>query len=38
VYGQYIGLDEVAFSDPTENGLAFAYFYTKRNDFLVYNM
>lgn len=38
VYGKIISTDELAFSDPTENGLAFAQSYTKREDFLVYNM
>lgn len=38
VYGKFVSHDEMAFSDPTENGLAFAQSYTKRTDFLVYNM
>ncbi len=38
IYGKIITADELAFSDPTENGLAFAQSYTKRQDFLVYNM
>lgn len=38
VFGKIISTDELAFSDPTENGLAFAQSYTKREDFLVYNM
>ena len=38
IYGKIITIDEVAFSDPTENGLSFAQNYTKRPDFIVYNM
>ena len=38
IYGKFVAHDEMAFSDPTENGLAFAQSYTKRTDFLVYNM
>ncbi len=38
VYGKYLQVDEIAFSDPTENGMEFSRRYTKRNDFLVYNM
>lgn len=38
IYGKVIEVGEIAFSDPTENGLAFAQSYTKRQDFLVYNM
>lgn len=38
VYGKVLDVDEVAFSDPTENGQAFAESYTKRSDFLVYKM
>lgn len=38
IYGKIVTTDEIAFSDPTENGLNFAQTYTKRQDFLVYNM
>lgn len=38
IYGKVIAVEEVAFSDPTENGLSFAQSYTKRPDFIVYNM
>ena len=38
IYGKIISIDELAFSDPTETGLVFAQNYTKRQDFLVYNM
>ena len=38
IYGKIISVDELAFSDPTEMGLAFAQHYSKRQDFLVYNM
>lgn len=38
IYGKVIAIDELAFSDPTENGLIFAQNYTKRQDFLVYKL
>ena len=38
IYGKIIAVEEVAFSDPTDNGLSFAQSYTKRPDFIVYNM
>lgn len=38
VYGKILTVDEVAFSYPTESGLAFAASYSKRPDFLVYNL
>lgn len=38
IYGKIVTFDELAFSDPTETGLAFAQSYTKRQDFIVYNM
>lgn len=38
VYGKVISTDEIAFSDPTDNGLNLAEKYAQRTDFLVYNM
>ncbi|CAG0893466.1 unnamed protein product [Darwinula stevensoni] len=37
VYPHILSIDEIAFSDPTVDGLIFARKYTGKNDFLVYN-
>jgi N-acetyltransferase len=36
ILGQYIKQDELAFSDPTMDGMDFACNYMKKKDFLVY--